>query len=157
MVYKDDSGTCPPTTQREENKMLHPLSRTRCILILALMIFAGGCAGRSGPTAVNPTASGNRIISIDASNYKFKPNDIRAEKPGPFILQVHNTSSGSEHNLTLTDPHGKVVKSVDVRPGQTIISNIELPETGTYRFYCNKRFHSSLGMKGRIVIGGPGK
>lgn len=137
--------------------MLHPFSRTRCILILALILFAGGCAGRSGPTVINLTASGNRLISIDASNYKFKPNDIRANEPGLFILQVHNTSAGSEHNLTITDPRGKVVKSVDIRPGQTTISNIELPETGTYRFYCNKRFHSSLGMKGRIVIGGPGK
>lgn len=133
--------------------MLHPLSRIGCIAVMLLAMAAAGCAGKSGPIVIMPTASGNRLIVMDAGNYKFKPRYFQAAKPGSFILQVRNTSWGTEHNLTLKDPHGKVVKSVDIHPGQTVISNIELTENGTYLFYCSKRFHAWLGMKGKIVIG----
>jgi plastocyanin len=42
---------------------------------------------------------------------------------------------------------------MDIRPAGSIIINVELPDPGVYRFYCNKSFHASLGMKGQIVVG----
>jgi uncharacterized cupredoxin-like copper-binding protein len=74
------------------------------------------------------------------------------DKPGLLAIEILNVSR-SEHNFTLKDLRGKVLKSVNVSPSGSVIINVELPDPGVYKFYCNKMFHATLGMKGRIVVG----
>jgi plastocyanin len=119
-------------------------------VLLAAMIT--GCAGRQVMIETTPLASGNSIITIEASSYKFKPNDIHVAKPGTLALEIKNVS-GTEHNFTLKDSQGKILKNLNIRPKETAISNVDLGP-GTYEFYCDKRFHTTLGMKGRVVVGG---
>lgn len=131
--------------------------RHRMLLSALVTIFLAalaGCAGRQAPASVAHLPGGGNMIAIEAGNYRFEPDEIQIEKPGEFILQVTNVSR-LEHNLTLKDPHGKILKDITVGPKQTTISNIELDDPGLYEFYDNKPLRSPLGMKGKIVIGGP--
>jgi len=115
--------------------------------VLLLGLIAGGT---HAPTVASPLASGGNLINIEAGSYKFKPNNIHVPTPGILALEIRNVS-GSEHNFTLVNSRGEIVKNLNIRPKETAISNVDL-EPGTYRFYCDKRFHASLGMKGQIVV-----
>ena len=119
--------------------------------VLMLIAFGTGCAGKKGP-AVIPTVAGGGVVTIEAGGYRFNPSLVQVEGPGPIILQVIN-KTGSDNNLTLKDPAGKIIKSVNIKARETVISNIELSDPGSYGFYCNKRLRATMGMKGRIVVG----
>ena len=60
----------------------------------------------------------------------------------------------SEHNFTLTDPEGAVIEDVDIPRDKTIEIKVTFSRAGIYNFYCNKPFHSALGMKGQIEVVG---
>lgn len=124
---------------------------TSAVLVLMLAVLISGC-GKAGVQTATPMSAGGSMILIKASGHKFSPNRVSVEKPGLLAVEIRN-ASGSEHNFTLKDPHGKVLKSIDIKPSASAIVNLELNEPGVYRFYCNKRFHASLGMKGEITVG----
>ena len=131
---------------------MRPDSKRWVFVILAAITALVGCAGRGKVQTAAPMSSGGSIIMIEAGNHKFLPHKIRVEKPGLLAIEVKNVS-GSEQNFTLKDLHGKILKSVYPHPGGSVIVNVELPEPGVYTFYCDKAFHSSLGMHGRIIVG----
>ena len=121
------------------------------VLIVLLVGVVAGCAGGGHVrTEATPLANGSNLITIEAGNYKFMPNEIRVARPGTLVLEIKNIS-GSEHNFTLKNPRGEVLKNLNIRSKDTAISNVDL-EPGTYQFYCNKRFHTKLGMKGQIIV-----
>ncbi|MGA2401872.1 MAG: cupredoxin domain-containing protein [Syntrophobacteraceae bacterium] len=127
-----------------------PNPRKSVFVIVFVIAALAGCAGKKVQTAA-PMSSGGSMIAIEASSYKFSPNEIRVGKPGLLAVEIKNVS-GSEHNFTLKDPRGKILKSIDIRPRGSVIINVELPDPGVYEFYCRKTFHASYGMKGRIVV-----
>jgi plastocyanin len=126
-------------------------SKKSVFVILVVIAAIAGCAGRTVQTAA-PMSSGGSMIAIEARSFKFTPNEIRVEKTGLLAIEIKN-GSASVHNFTLKDPRGKVLKNRDISPGGSVIVNVELPDPGVYKFYCDKHFHSTLGMKGIIVVG----
>ncbi len=118
--------------------------------ILVVTIALAGCGGRGKVQTAHSMSSGGSLISIEAKSYSFSPNEIRV-RPGLLAIEIKNVSA-SRHNFTLKDPRGKILKSVDVKPKTSVIINVELPASGTYEFDCNRTFHTTLGMKGRIVV-----
>ncbi len=122
------------------------------LLILALIAALTGCATSGRVETAAPMSGGGNVITIEASNYKFRPSEIRIDKPGLLAVQIHNVS-GSVQNFTLQDPRGKVLKSVDVRPAGSMIINVELPQPGVYGFHTGRSFHAPLGVKGKIIVG----
>ena len=131
---------------------MRPDSKRSVFVILVVIATLVGCAGSGKVQTAAPMSSGGSIITIEAGNHKFSPNEIRVEKPGLLAIEVKNVS-GSEQNFTLKDLRGKILKSVELHPGGSVIVNVELPEPGVYTFYCDKTFHSTLGMHGQIVVG----
>ena len=121
------------------------------VIVFTLAVIAG-CAGKERAVTASPMSNGGSMISIDVSNHKFTPSEIRVEAPGLLAVELRNIS-GSQQNFTLKDPRGKVLKSVDIHPSTSVIMNLELPDQGVYKFYCNKTFHATLGMKGQIIVG----
>ena len=124
------------------------------ILLLAAAVLPAALYGCGpGRTAYNlPRGEGEQIVAIEADNFLFKPNMISARAGDRIILQVHN-ASGFDHNLTLEDPQGDTLLSLDLPPDQTVSSlPLVLDEPGNYPFYCDKPFHPSLGMKGAISV-----
>ena len=91
---------------------------------------------------------------MEAKSFEFRPNILKVDGPGTLPLHIKNVSS-MEHNFTLKNPEGEIIKSVNLPEGETVTLEIDLPRPGTYPFYCDRPFHASLGMKGVVkVVGG---
>lgn len=135
-------------------KIVDSLLRSSLALVLAatcLAALAAGCAPQMAAYQVPP---GKVEVAVEASSFEFKPNLIHARAGEALLLKVTNVA-GRTHNLTVLDPQGKSVASVDLPAGQA--TEIRLPPltAGSYPFHCDKPFHSSFGMKGEIKVGAP--
>jgi hypothetical protein len=120
--------------------------------MLFVLVGALGCAGKGKVVTASPMSSGGSMISIEAAKNKFTPSEVRVEKPGLLAIEVRNVS-GSKRTFTLNDPRGKVLKKIDIQPAGTVIFNVELSDSGVYRFYLDRSFLSLSGTKGQIVVG----
>lgn len=122
--------------------------------IIAGLLFLGqlaGCAG--GPERTVSVRDGGRreTMTMTAANFKFDPAVIKASPGEVLTVQIENVS-GTDHNFTLKDPAGKILHEIELPEKSTREVRIELPEEGIYPFYCDKPFHSTLGMEGRIEV-----
>jgi uncharacterized cupredoxin-like copper-binding protein len=127
--------------------------RVRTVGFWAGLLAIWGCASLQAPFQVNTSEEGQEVF-VTADDHTFSPNNIQIEKPGSLTLKVENVSDKT-HNITLKNPQGDILKSVDLPPKRTIPLTVDLPGTGKYEFYCDKPFHPTLGMVGQIVVGGP--
>lgn len=129
-------------------------SALRAIIALSLavwlpLLMLGGCAGRQQQAAVQPAADGSVVIK--ASSFTFEPNTIVARRGDTLLFVVENTS-GSSHNFSVKDPAGKAILSMDLPGKSTQRAKITFTEPGMYEIYCDKPFHSTMGMTGRIEV-----
>ena len=122
----------------------------RLIVCLALLSLVAACAGLQPQVTVG-REEGEKVLTIKAASFKFEPNNIEAYMEDVIMLKVENIS-GAEHNFTLEDPRGHVLQNLNLPPGKTVEVRVVLSEPGVYHFYCNKPFHTFLGMKGRIEV-----
>ncbi len=121
-----------------------------CAVVLLLLL--AGCAGHERAVNVAGTAQDDKVqVDMKASNFAFDPDVIVAHKGDTLVLNITDTS-GETHNLTVKDPSGATLKSEDIPARKSITLEIPLQTAGVYPFYCDKPFHSSLGMKGRIEV-----
>ena len=88
---------------------------------------------------------------MKASSFKFEPSTIQLKRTGNLVIRVHNDSS-AEHNITVKDPQGKIIASVDLPANKTVSLNVDLKTAGKYEFYCDKPLHAAFGMKGEITV-----
>ena len=119
-------------------------------VFLAVLLAFAACASQQPLVTIGP-AKGEIVLTMKASDFTFEPNNIKGYKGDVIVLKVENISS-TGHNFTLKTPQGNAEQSVKLPPMETVTVKVELSETGTYEFYCDKPFHSTLGMKGQIVV-----
>jgi plastocyanin len=120
------------------------------ILAVVLALTTGACAHRQPPvTAVAP--GGSAVIEMKASDYKFTPNNLKATVGETLEFRIENVS-GKNHNFTIKDPKGEVLKNVTLPVHQTVTVPIRLDAEGTYHFYCDIGPHATLGMKGWVTV-----
>jgi len=118
----------------------------------ALLVLLAGCGGHKQAINVAPSAPGDKVqVDMKATNFAFDPAVINARKGQTLVLNVTNVS-GETHNIMVKDPSGKVIGDMDIGRQQTVTLEIPLTTAGVYPFYCDKPFHSTLGMKGRIEV-----
>ncbi len=91
---------------------------------------------------------------MKADSLYFEPNYIKAHRRDILMIKVENVAR-IEHNLTIQTPQGKTLVSVDIPAKGTATAKVNLAETGTYNFYCDKPLHARMGMKGRIEVSAP--
>ncbi len=144
-------GSAAAGTDKGEAHMVNR-AKTTGLAVLLVMFMVAGCSWKKQAGTSGSMNNRGGVVRIEAGSYSFSPRSIQVEKPGMLALEIANTT-GSTHNFTLRDPAGKIIKSVDIRGRASIISNIDLPQSGTYEFYCNKTFHARMGAKGKIVVG----
>jgi plastocyanin len=126
------------------------ISTLAALVCLALVSGALGCAEKASSTATATAAGyGVKTVEVRASSFAFEPSTIMARQGDTLRLRVTNMST-SGHNITVQDPDGNILTSQDIPDGGTIETQIVLPRSGSYEYYCNKPFHSTLGMKGHI-------
>ncbi|HMK66715.1 MAG TPA: plastocyanin/azurin family copper-binding protein [Thermodesulfobacteriota bacterium] len=120
--------------------------------ILGLLLGMGvvmGCAGLQTPVQISEVKS---PLLIKASDFKFEPNNIRLAEPGTLSLKVENIS-GIAHNITIKNSEGQILANADLPAKATVSLEVNLTGTGVYEIYCDKPFHTSMGMKGQIIVG----
>jgi plastocyanin len=128
--------------------MLPSLVRRIAVSTLIILTVAA-CAGvQQKPVVLEP---GEKTLLIKVENFKFEPNDIKANRGDVLTVRLENAAS-AKHNLTIKSPQGATLVSVDIPAMGTISVKVTLAETGTYHFYCAKPFHSTMGMKGTIEV-----
>ncbi len=115
--------------------------------LLVLLLAIGACAGQKAVTVER----GQKTVQMKASDFKFDPNLIRAQKGEVINIQVENVA-GITHNITVKSPEEKLLADVDIPPKGKATAKVNLAEAGTYPFYCNKPLHSTMGMKGKIEV-----
>ncbi len=130
---------------------MHNLSSGRVTRAVAALWLLAGCAGPQN--ALDTTASPNHKITVEmkANNFAFDPAIIVARTGDILTIQVTDVS-GEAHNLTVKNPAGTVIADKDIPARQTVTVEVPLTTAGVYPFYCDKPFHESLGMKGRIEV-----
>ncbi len=125
-------------------------SKRLIVLWLGVVLAVAACASQQPLVTIGPS-TGETAIHIDAGNFKFEPNNLQAYKGDVLVLKIENIS-GTGHNFTIKNPAGGTIQSVPLTPKETTTVKVDLSETGTYEFYCDKPFHAAFGMKGRIEV-----
>ena len=120
-------------------------------LATGLLVSLSSCSHLQAP--MKPTASEGKtkVVEMAASSFEFDPNNIEASQGDLLVILVINRSSIS-HNLTVKDPQGRVIQSVELPEKQTVRVQVALALAGTYELYCDKPLHPALGMKGQIQV-----
>jgi len=90
---------------------------------------------------------------MKADNFSFSPNSISIHGTGTVTLTIAN-ASGTAHNITVDDPKGKVIDSMEIPPNATVTTQVSFPGPGDYPFTCSHPFHAGLGMKGHFIVSG---
>ncbi len=123
----------------------------RFLVIGAGMLFALAACARLQPQVALGPEPGEKTVAIQASDFKFEPNNIKAYRGDTIVFKIENiTNTG--HNFTMKDPRGQKIQNMDIPPKKTVEVKISFPETGEYDFYCDEPFHAFLGMKGQIQV-----
>lgn len=129
-----------------ENLMRIRLFEITCIALI-FVIVGCGTAQRQQPIAVE---KGKGEVQMEARDFAFEPSVIKLS--GDTLTLKINNVTGTEHNITVKDPQGKVLADRDLPPHQVTMVNLKFPASGIYEVSCDKTFHASLGMKGRIEV-----
>ncbi|HUJ69264.1 MAG TPA: plastocyanin/azurin family copper-binding protein [Syntrophorhabdales bacterium] len=118
-------------------------------LVLALALSAAACGKLQKPVPL--TVRQESMVTVEASDFKFAPNHFQTYQGTSIVFTVRNIS-GSKHNFTIKDPDGKVLQSTDVEPQKSVRVKVDFPHIGVYPFYCNRPFHRTMGMQGRVEV-----
>jgi len=110
----------------------------------------------ASPVVAQPTTS-----TVELSNFKFAPSELQLRAKTPTVLLLRNLSSGG-HSFSApeffeaaqVDPaSARLIRNgkIDV-PAHSTVQVTLTPGAGQYSLKCTHPFHSTLGMKGVIVV-----
>jgi len=123
-------------------------------LALASMLLVGGAAHAQAGKPVT--------IDMQLSEFHFAPSHLDLTKGQTYLLRVTNDGKHA-HSFSAKD----FFKAVDLSPaasakvgdgdievptGQTVEVEVTAAKAGSYEMHCSHPLHSTLGMKGQIVI-----
>jgi plastocyanin len=118
---------------------------------LAVAALAAGACGHRQPLTVVNAPEGKAVVEMKTSDFKFTPNNLEARAGDRLEFRIENVS-GKDHNFTIKNPKGEILRSVALLAHQTVTLTLAPPADGTYHFYCDVDLHSTLGMKGWITV-----
>lgn len=136
------------------NKSLIVIIVSVIMVLVGIFIFF-----KYGPTSMNnsnstvssyATADDNGMITIELSDFSFKPNGI--EISAGSSVKVKLTNKNGNHDFVI-DELG--VKSNVLNSGEEQTITIRAPESSagmTYQFYCSQEGHRAMGMVGSLKV-----
>ena len=129
--------------------MIRRLALPALGLLVALVLGAcgggvdeGTIPGRGGGA---PT-SGARTIEVEARNFAFVPDHLRATAGEELALRLH--SSDNSHDFAI-DGLGLVA---EVAGGETETVRLRIDRVGKYPYFCTIPGHRDGGMEGTITV-----
>jgi plastocyanin len=126
------------------------MNKRKAVYLMLFLVLCAACAGRQQQIAVG-SETGGKVVAMSASRFKFEPNNIRAHQGDEVVFRITNIG-GDSHNFTIKNPKGDILQSVDLPGKKTVDVRIKFADAGIYEFYCNKPFHSTMGMRGRVEV-----
>lgn len=88
-----------------------------------------------------------KTFTIEGSNYKFKPAEMRVKK-GDKVKIIFKNVEGI-HDLTIGEFN---VATKQIKDGSEESMEFTADKTGTFEFYCSVGKHRELGMKGSLIV-----
>lgn len=126
------------------------LRRWLSVFLLVLPIGTAGCAAARVEGAAQVLSTGRYAVTLELSNFAFRPNVATAEARRPITVTAVGKSI-ARHNVTIISSDGELLANVDVPAGQTRTFDVTLPQPGTYELYCDVGLHRPFGMEGVFV------
>jgi plastocyanin len=101
-------------------------------------------------------------LSVELSNFKFTPSELRLKRGTPYRIHFSNISSGGHDYVAkeffdeaTIDPEDKAKLSrggIDLDRGQSIDIRLIANRAGSYKSRCTHFMHSMMGMSGTVVV-----
>ena len=100
----------------------------------------------------------DRVVDVELTSFDYDPEIIRLRAGEPVVLRLSNPGSGG-HNFSAPAFFASASRvagpvragAVEVPSHRTVEIRL-VPARGEYRLRCTHTFHSTLGMRGRIVV-----
>jgi len=122
----------------------------RMLLLLPLLFAA--------TAAAQPDWSRAERVEVRLSSFDYDPEVIRLRAGQPVVLRLVN-SGGGGHNFSAPqffaaarEVGGAVEGGAVEVPGRRTLEVRLVPAAGRYRLRCTHTFHTTLGMRGTIVV-----
>ena len=121
----------------------------RLLLMLPLLVAAPAAAQEGGA---------GRVVDVELTSFDFDPDIIRLRAGEPVVLRLRNPGSGG-HNFSApalfasaSGVAGPVRDGAVEVPSHRTVEIRLVPARGAYRLRCTHTLHSTLGMRGRILV-----
>jgi|GEM_PF-6745278 plastocyanin len=131
--------------------MVSNYQKVAAVILFVSWILSVGCAGTQDTHKVMSVGTEEEKLVITATNYDFDPAQIEVHGLRSVLIELENPTD-TEHNWTIKDPEGRVLTSVDMPPRQTQRVRVDFSRAGEHPFHCDKPFHPTLGMTGRVTV-----
>ncbi|MGQ0559810.1 MAG: cupredoxin domain-containing protein [Sphingosinicella sp.] len=114
--------------------------------LLPLLVAASGAAAQPD----------TRTVEVQLSSFRFEPRTLRLAAGQPVTLRLVNSGRGG-HNFSAPEffaaargsrPSGGAVEV----PSRSTVNVSVIPARGRYRLRCTHTLHSTLGMRGQIIV-----
>lgn len=99
---------------------------------------------------------GVQYVEITGGGYFFKPRNIVVRVNVPVVFSLKKESTVTPHDFVMKAPEAGIDVSIDLSTEPKIIS-FTPAKTGTYAFFCDRRFlffksHRGRGMEGSLEV-----
>ena len=91
-------------------------------------------------------------IEITATDYEFTPSEFTVP-PGAKVKVTLLNKGRKDHNIQFDMPDNQKLKLArDIKAGESMSLEFTAPGPGTFTFICPVGMHSTIGMKGRMIV-----
>ena len=141
-------SACGGSDDKTESTTDSPQATTAAVATTAAAQAAAAPAPAPAPAAAVPQA-----FEVKGGDFFFEPKDLTA-RPGPITITFANQAERRDHTFVVKtkDGSGDLVKSPEVKAGDSAKFEFTLSEEGTYEVYCNLPGHASRGQVGTLTV-----
>ena len=127
-----------PVGRTAGRPVARPLRAIRTLAAVSLLLLAPGACGDEEPDA--PPAT------VRMGEFWYRPADVTVPRDG----KVSVVNDGRVVHTWIVQGAG--VGTTDIRPGRSVVLDLEGIPPGTYSVYCDQPGHAEAGQGGRITI-----
>ena len=137
--------------------------RIKFAFFLSLLSFiaiscltSGAAYAESAPVEATVSEDGVQRVEVKVDSYSFEPAHIVVAVGKPAEITLKSVTTVIPHNFTLNHPEAGLNVDQDISHGQEVKVIFTPTKTGSFDFYCDKKFlfdsHRKKGMKGILEV-----